>query len=548
MRPSVMRPRLCRLRPRSPRFWALSGALAFLAALGLGGASGCRKPELPPRAPEAPSLRLYVMSTVAGAMEPCGCRMDMLGGIDHAAALLAADAPSAANRLLLAVGPLFFQEPQLDAERREQDLWKAQTIAASLAELRLAAWAPGQNDLAAGPAALGELVQQSGARVLGAGTDIGSARAATTAVFEVGDYKVGVAGVGPGVGDTEAATRALTEASAALAAEGAEIRVALLAAPRGEALRLAEKVPGFDVVALGKPVESGDANDAPFPPVLVGSTLVVQAPNHLQALSYVDLFIRADDFSFEDGVGIDARERRESAAGRVHDLEARLARARASQVAAQISSVESELARAKAELATLERSSAAPPKTDGSIFRYDDVLVRESAGAAPDVAKRMTEYYRKVNDHNRVALADRLPEAVGMNEPRYVGFMACTTCHSPAVRFWKGTQHAQAYGSLSRDFKEFNLDCVGCHVTGYERRGGSTVTHVGGLENVQCESCHGPGSRHAESGGDTAFITLRPDQSVCRGCHHAPHVADDWDLLASWSHIIGEGHGADSKN
>ena len=138
------------------------------------------------------------MSTVAGAMEPCGCRMDMLGGIDHAAALLAADAPSAGNRLLLAVGPLFFQEPQLDAERREQDLWKAETLAASLAELRLAAWAPGQNDLAAGPAALAELVKQSGARVLGAGADIGAARAATTAVFEVGDYKVGVAGVTAG--------------------------------------------------------------------------------------------------------------------------------------------------------------------------------------------------------------------------------------------------------------------------------------------------------------------------------------------------------------
>ena len=523
----------------------------FLAAL-LAAACGwsCRKTDLPTELPNAPSVRLYLMSTLAGAMEPCGCRKDMLGGIDHAAALLAADAATAPRRLVLAAGPLFFQEPELAAERREQDLWKADAIAASLADVGLAAWSPGRNDFAGGTDTLGRLAQQARARPLAANLGAAGVNAAATAVFDVGPYKVGVAGIGAGDAPSVAAdtTDALSRAASELSSTGAQIRVALLSANRGDGLRLAERVQGFHVVVLGKPVESGDANDAPFPPVLVGSTLVVQAPNHLQALSYVDLFIVADDFSFEDGVGIEARERRESAAGRVHDLESRLARARASQAATQIASVETELARAKTELATLEQRSLAAPKTEGSIFRYEDVLVRESAGAAPNVAQRMTEYYRKVNDHNRVALADRLPEPVGMNEPRYVGFTACTTCHSPAVRFWKNTQHAQAYASLSRDFKEFNLDCVGCHVTGYERRGGSTVTHVGGLENVQCESCHGPGSRHAESGGDTAFITLRPDQSVCRGCHHAPHVADDWDLLASWSHIIGEGHGAESKN
>ena len=142
-----------------------------------------------------------------------------------------------------------------------------------------------------------------------------------------------------------------------------------------------------------------------------------------------------------------------------------------------------------------------------------------------------------------MALADREPKPVGPGEPRYVGSMFCPTCHGAATRFWEHTQHSTAYETLSEQFKEYNLDCVSCHVTGYERPGGSTVTHVDALKGVQCEACHGPASKHIEGGGDARYITLTPKESVCRGCHHAPHVADDWDIRASWSKIVGTGHG-----
>lgn len=522
---------------------AFSGALACsLALLGLGTSAACRKADVPTLSPHTPSVRLYLMSNVAGAMEPCGCRKDMLGGIDHAAALLA-DAPNTSSRLLLAVGPLFFQEPQLDAERREQDLWKAETLATSLGDLGLAAWAPGQNDLAAGPAVLSQLVQKSGVRLLGAGTDVGAAPAATTAVFEVNGYSVGVAGIGPGVGDADAAARALSAAADALAQAGAEIRVALLAAPRGEGLRLAEKVPSFDVVALGRPVESGDGNDAPYPPTLVGETVVVQTPNHLQALAYVDLFVKDRDFSFQDGGGIEAAERRQSLESRVADIESRLASwgQGAAPADARVTALKSELDRARADLARL--GSAPAPVTEGSTFRYAEELVRESRGSDPKVTARMTEYYRRVNNHNKQAFADRRPPPVASGSSRYVGTQSCAFCHGEATKFWRATQHAGAYATLTREFKEYNLDCVSCHVTGYGRPGGSTVSHVGKLENVQCEACHGPGELHAASGGDTSLITLKPAESVCKSCHHTPHVADDWDIRAAWGRIIGDGHG-----
>jgi nitrate/TMAO reductase-like tetraheme cytochrome c subunit len=329
---------------------------------------------------------------------------------------------------------------------------------------------------------------------------------------------------------------------------GAQIRVALIAAKRGDGLRLAEKVPGFTLVALGKPIESGDANDGTFPPTLVGETLVVQAPNHLQALAYVDLFVREGDFSFADGIGIARLEQRDSLRARLGELESRRRRAAESKAPPeQLAAVEKEIERARAEQAELDRSAAAPPESQGSVFRYEEALVREASGTDTSVARRMSDYYRRVNDHNRVALADRKPPSPPFGELGYAGGQTCIFCHREADNFWRGTQHAGAYETLSREFKEYNLDCVSCHVTGYERPGGSTVTHVEKLKDVQCEACHGAGEGHAKSGGDTQLITRTPSERICRGCHHTPHVADDWDAALAWSKIVGAGHGEGSR-
>lgn len=492
------------------------------------------------------------MSTVAGALEPCGCRKDMLGGIDHTAALLDAEAKGAPHRLLLAVGPTFFQDPQLAPERREQDLWKAEALATSLADVKLGAWAPGANDFAAGTAVLKRLAESSNARMLAANLPPGDLPIAATALFDVGGYKVGVAGIG--AADTSPASvgdpaSALAAAARTLGDSGAQIKVALIAAGRGDGLRLAEKVAGFDVVALGKPTESGEANDPLFAPTLVGETLVVQAPNHLQALAYVDLFVRGGDFAFRDGIGLADAERRQSLVSRIEEVEQRMARWLREQKPdpEQVRLREADVARLKAELAELDRKTNAAPEADGSTFRYQVVEVRESAGSDADVAKRMSGYYRRVNEHNREAFKERKPLPAKDGASHYIGQASCVTCHAEADAYWQTTSHAKAYETLTTEFKEFNLDCVGCHVTGYNRPGGSTVTHVEALRDVQCEACHGPGSRHVESSGDTSFIKLVPEASVCRSCHHTPHVADDWDMATALPKILGPGHGAPSS-
>jgi 2',3'-cyclic-nucleotide 2'-phosphodiesterase (5'-nucleotidase family) len=524
---------------------------SLVAALGIAGAckrSASQAPELP----TTPTLRVYVASTIAGALEPCGCRKDMLGGVDHAAALIADGKKEAPNSILLSAGPTLFLNPDIEEGKRTQDTWKAHSIAQALADMGLVAFTPGANDFALGTVEFAPLAAETKATALAANVKAGGVPLGKTRVVQENGFKVGIAGVsqpksklgapqGVEIGDLEPALRA---ALAELHSEGAQINIALVASDRGLALRVAERVTGYQLMILGKSSDRGDGNDAPTAPVMIGKTLVVEAPNHLQALGVVDLFVRDHDFDFQDAAGLQEAEERQSLERRSEELSRRIAHwekdgVRPDDVAAR----KVDLQKMRARLVQL---AAPPAPKQGSFFRFALKEVREEAGSNPDVSARMSKHYERVNDYNKELFKDRKPKPVAKGESSYIGVEGCEECHEEAVAFWKKTKHAGAYKTLSDDHKEFNLDCVNCHVTGYERPGGSTVTFVENLKDVQCEECHGPGSRHAET-EDTDFITLRPEKTLCQKCHHTPHVADDWNADDAWPHIVGEGHGEDSK-
>lgn len=517
------------------------------ACVAFGGSVGCKR-NVPPKAtPEQPTLRIYAISSLSGALEPCGCVKDMLGGIDHAAKLIESTRGKASSTLLVAAGPLWFLNPELADERKTQDLWKAEALADSLKDMGLAAWAPGANDFAAGLPMLKELTQRSGARMLAANLKADSASAAATSVVERGKIKVGLAGISllSGVeqitaGDPAAAMRAAYDE---LQGEQAQIKVALIAADRGEALRLVEAQPGFDLVLLGKPSDEGDGNDAAVAPILIGDTLVVQGPNHLQSVVMVDLYVSGDPaHGFKDGSGIERAEQRASLERRITELQGRIKQWQAKGDVKQedIAARQRDLEKMQSELGQLSAPVQAP---DGNFFRYESTQVREKLGVDVQVAARIGSYYKRVNDHNKEAFKDRRPEPAPAGEASYVGMDECSDCHPEASEFWTKTGHAKAYKTLADEFKEFNLDCVSCHVTGYDQPGGSTVTFVDNLKDVQCEVCHGPGSRHVDDSEAKGLIQLTPDKSLCSKCHHPPHVMADWDVEQAWPHIVGPGHG-----
>jgi hypothetical protein len=487
------------------------------------------------------------MSSVAGALEPCGCVKDMQGGADHAAAFIASQAAAVPNALVLGAGPMLFMNARPDPARDTQASFKAEALADAYKSLRLSAWAPGANDWLLGEGSLKSLATRSGATLLAA--NLQGAPVQGTKLVEIAGIKVGLAGVSlPLVsGKAPAGVQASDAAVAAkaalqeLAKQGSELDILVAAMPRGDALRLVEAQPGFEIAVLGKPFDEGETNDPPQSPTLIGKTLVVETPNHLQSLGIVDLYVRGQKLEFADGSGLDTTERKLEIGRRLREIKTRLEQGGSARDLATLKQDQQAL---EAELTKLPE---AKPPAQGSFFRFQSVEVKEKLGSDSAVSLHIDAYYRRVNDHNREAFKDLMPTPAAPGQASYVGIDACSKCHESQREFWNQTAHAAAYPTLSSQHKEFNLDCVGCHVTGYGKPGGSTVTHVEKLTGVQCEVCHGPGSKHAESPKERGLVSMPAPATCASECHHPPHVHPGWSAEAAWPKIIGPGHGLPKK-
>ena len=103
----------------------------------------------------------------------------------------------------------------------------------------------------------------------------------------------------------------------------------------------------------------------------------------------------------------------------------------------------------------------------------------------------------------------------------YLSYPACDGCHANLVAEWKTTRHAKAFETLKvqGEGKQQNPGCLECHVVAFDQEGGFIDMELTPeLKDVQCESCHGPGRRHAET-MNPADIVGKPGETVCRTCH-----------------------------
>ncbi len=99
----------------------------------------------------------------------------------------------------------------------------------------------------------------------------------------------------------------------------------------------------------------------------------------------------------------------------------------------------------------------------------------------------------------------------------YLSAEKCGECHLPQYENWLQTFHADAYATLQKEKNNYSVECLPCHTTGYSEPGGFDVYQ--GPEsrflNVQCESCHGPGSNHSEKND----IIRNTGEKGCIICH-----------------------------
>ena len=151
----------------------------------------------------------------------------------------------------------------------------------------------------------------------------------------------------------------------------------------------------------------------------------------------------------------------------------------------------------------------------------------------------MDQFDKDLEAINLESATDALPAIPG--QPSYVGVAKCLECHENTRTFWEHDRHETAWETLEKDNKTFDVYCVSCHVTGFMRPGGSAVKQLDGLKDVQCESCHGPGSAHAEA-GEVALIQRTPAPSTCKVCHSPKH-STHFDFDKYRKKLVVPGHG-----
>ena len=514
-------------------------------------AAACAAPKPPaPQpavrpAPASDRVTLLFSAAVSGQLVPCGCSPDQRGGLPRAVALADKLRSTEPNLLVVDAGDLLFEtSTPPPAQMLTQRQLKARTLARGDGMLRAAARAIGQRDLALGAQFVAETA--GGIPLLDAGVaPVPGARASLIA--DAGPVKVGLLAAGfeaDPAGTAAVRARGLREQGARL--------VVLLLHPRGDnafaaaqALLPALRTAGVDLVVLGRrddPAADPNRKDPGLPPLLA-------VEGHGQSLLRVDVHLGQGPLSLAPS----AADRDEE----IHALDVRIERFRAQATVAP-QRKEQLLAKVR-ELEERKRALAAAPvagPAPGSTWAEAVFLpLTQQVGADGDAQKLVDAYDQRVAELN-LAEAKRQPEAcpaASRGELAYVGAAECARCHESESAFWTQTKHARAYHTLEVVQKQFSLDCVRCHVTGWQQPGGvcridrtqlggpGVEGHGVGRRDVQCEDCHGPGSDHVrdETG---AFIQKQVPETVCMRCHEAAN-SPHFDDARYRPFIVGPGHG-----
>ena len=115
----------------------------------------------------------------------------------------------------------------------------------------------------------------------------------------------------------------------------------------------------------------------------------------------------------------------------------------------------------------------------------------------------------------------------------------CGNCHIEKQGQWEETGHAGAWADLQAN-PNAQTFCEGCHTVGQrgnlvEGDAGYDATTAPRYEDVQCESCHGPGLDHVTNPTDLtvplAALNVGADAVTgCAECHSGSHhgFADEW--------------------
>ncbi|MBA3818158.1 MAG: hypothetical protein H0X17_04655 [Deltaproteobacteria bacterium] len=480
-----------------------------------------------------------------GQIGPCGCTTDPLGDISRTAKLIA-EARAAGPTLVVDAGSLLYSKSPVPPHLDAQEELKADLLRDTYQQ------ALGVAAIGLGPADLAKGSQQLRVPRHAANVSDPAVKTEPPTIFEVGGSKVGVFGVvtadaisGVQVGDPVPAGKA---AVVDLQQRGAQVIVALVqATTKKDAAKLAREIGGIDVTVAGLGLNAPEPEKIEIEAQQIGEGWLVVPANRGQIISRLDVTVRDGGVGpLTDAVGSGVATAKLSSIERqVAGLDADLARYTTDKDADPVFIKQKTDERAR--LVELKNRLAREPlaiPAKGSYFTLQQLRVNKTLACAEPVQDAVTRFYAAAGQANFKAAAGVPVPRPPKGQAAYVGGDQCEDCHSEAVEFWKRTRHAGAWKTLVDRGQQLDFDCVGCHVTGWTMPGGSNLANTEGLQDVQCETCHGPGSIHVAKGGEEKPLAIvrGPSTELCATQCHTKEHSDTFQLEAYLRDIVGPGH------
>jgi hypothetical protein len=157
-------------------------------------------------------------------------------------------------------------------------------------------------------------------------------------------------------------------------------------------------------------------------------------------------------------------------------------------------------------------------------LRFLTIKVKKELKEDPSLVQLYKGYQQIVGERK---LLEKYQRFVLPDNLEYTGSESCKGCHEYheyEYEKWSQQAHAHAYATLERVGSQLDPECVACHVVGMEYESGFVSEQKSShLKNVGCEICHGPGSKHILSGGNTP---LTEPKSGCIDCHTPEHSGE----------------------
>ncbi len=435
---------------------------------------------------------VFITANLLGTMEPCGCSQAMRGGIAKIAKIVDDARASGAPVLLLDSGNSLFAQPAISLEERPQAMAKAHALAQAWHSMQLSLRAPGPSD-----DALGDEFRK--------GLKLPELSIGTWKMLQVGALHLGIVAA-----KDLAQARAL---SAKARRANSDFVIALVNSSLPELLKTAAPGSGIDLAVAAAQPEFSDGDRLVEAPLRI-ARLSTQGRSlfriNLTLATPGPFLWEASDSERAKAVALlDQRIALNRAALDAPDLSAESRSVRATQL--------NQLIERRAALAA-QNQEAAPAR--GGLASAGFVPIESQITDAPTV-KRIVEHANASIGEANLAWA----KAHGVDcptptdgSPRVLGSEVCTTCHASAAVAWVASKHHRAYPDLVAAKKQFALDCISCHVTGWQQPGGvCRIDKTAGREQVGCESCHGAGSLHVSTAGKAPLQRVTSD--TCVRCH-----------------------------